>query len=471
MNAPPAASPPAEPGAGGAARAGGRRGPAPGRRLTEALRNLLPGTGLKRWGLLAMGAVLVGALGGRAWAAGRDGWALAAVAAGAGMAAIAVRRAVGTVAGTLAPHPTRPLLDVLRERRIRERGPRTVAVGGGTGLSTLLRGMKFHSDHLTAVVTVADDGGSSGRLREEMGILPPGDVRNTLVAMADTEPLLERLFQYRFTRGEGLSGHTFGNLFIAAMSEITGDFQEAIRQFSRVLAVRGQVLPSTLASVQLRAEFADGSTVTGESAIPRQRKPIRRIALVPPDVPAVPEALDAILEADIVVLGPGSLYTSLIPNLLVRDLAAALRATPALRVYVCNVMTQPGETDDYRASDHVRALLDHGGGPGFVDCVLVNTAQVPEGLLRRYMAEGARPVEADVERLTGMGLVVVSGPLVSHTHVVRHDSVRLAEAVAALAALGRDLAPPGSHLTLDEVLARAQHPRRPAGRRRVAVAL
>ena len=471
MIGPPAAPPSPGPEAGGGARAGGRRWPTQGRRLAEVVRQLLPGTGLKRWGLLAVGAVLVGALGGRLWAVGHADWGLGAVAVGAVIAALAVRRAAVTVAGTLARDPTRPLLDVMRERRSRERGPRTVAVGGGTGLSTLLRGMKFHSDHLTAVVTVADDGGSSGRLREEMGILPPGDVRNTLVAMADTEPLLERLFQYRFTRGEGLTGHTFGNLFIAAMSEITGDFQEAIRQFSRVLAVRGQVLPSTLHSVQLRAEFADGSTVTGESAIPRQGKPIRRITLVPPDVPAVPEALDAILQADIVVLGPGSLYTSVIPNLLVRDVAAALRETEALRVYVCNVMTQPGETDGYRASDHVRALLEHGGGPGLVDCVLVNTAQVPEGLLRRYMAEGARPVEADVESLMAMGLVVVSGPLVSHTHVVRHDSVRLAEAVAALAALGRELAPPGSHLTLDEVLARAQHLRRPASRRRGAVAL
>ncbi|HEY8498392.1 MAG TPA: YvcK family protein [Limnochordales bacterium] len=442
-----------------------------GRQLPALVRSLLPGTGLKRWGLLALAGVMAGAVGGGLWAQGYASWGLGAVGAGLAASVVAVRRAVAAVAGTLAPHPTRPLLDVMRERRIRERGPRAVALGGGTGLSTLLRGMKFHSDHLTAVVTVADDGGSSGRLREEMGILPPGDVRNTLVAMADTEPLLERLFQYRFTRGEGLSGHTFGNLFIAAMSEITGDFQEAIRQFSRVLAVRGQVLPSTLQSVQLRAEFADGTSVTGESAIPRQRKPIRRIALVPPDARAVPEALEAILSADIVVLGPGSLYTSVIPNLLVQDVAAAVRATPALRVYVCNVMTQPGETDGYAASDHVRALLEHGGGPGLIDCVLVNTAQVPEALLQRYMAEGARPVEADIEKLLAMGLVVVSGPLVSLTHVVRHDAVRLAEAVTALAALGRDLGPPGTHLSLDQVLARAQHPRRSPARRRHGAAL
>lgn len=440
--------------------------PALGGRWRAVLRGLLPGTGLKRWGLLAALGVLAGAAGGGLWALGHVSWGLAALAAGVLLAVSAVRRSVVAVAGTLVPHPTRPLMDMMRERRIRERGPRAVALGGGTGLSTLLRGLKFHSDHLTAIVTVADDGGSSGRLRQEMGILPPGDVRNTLVAMADTEPLLERLFQYRFTRGQGLSGHTFGNLFIAAMSEITGDFQEAIRQFSRVLAVRGQVLPSTLQPVQLKAEFADGTWVTGESAIPKARKRIRRIMLVPPDVEAVPEAVEAILSADIVVLGPGSLYTSVIPNLLVKQLADAVRATQALRVYVCNVMTQPGETDGYMASDHVRALLEHGGGPGLIDCVLVNTAEVPPALLERYLAEGARPVEADIPALQAMGLVVVSGPLVSLTHVVRHDSVRLSEAVAALAALGREIGPPAAHLSLQQVMVRAQHRQRNRNNRR-----
>ncbi|MEW6048234.1 MAG: YvcK family protein [Bacillota bacterium] len=433
------------------------------------LRGLLPGTGLKRWGAAAAAGVVAGLAGGVLWSQGFGLWGVACLAAGIALSLTAVRRSVMAVAGTLAPEHSRSLMDVMRERRARERGRRAVALGGGTGLSTLLRGLKFHSDHLTAIVTVADDGGSSGRLRQEMGILPPGDIRNTLVAMADTEPLLERLFQHRFTRGEGLSGHTFGNLFIAAMSDITGDFQEAIRQFSRVLAVRGQVLPSTLQAVQLKAEFADGTHVTGESAIPKARKPIRRVSLLPAPVRAVPEALEAIESADIVVLGPGSLYTSVIPNLLVRDLAEAVRRTPALRVYVCNVMTQPGETDGYRASDHVRALLDHGGGPGLIDCVLVNTEQVPESLLQRYLAEGAHPVQADIPALQAMGLVVVSGPVISLTHVVRHDPVRLAEAVAALAVLGRQVGEPGAHLQLDEVTARAQARNRSGRRRHVGL--
>lgn len=429
---------------------------------------MLPGTGLKRWALVgALGAV-VGAAGGDLAGNGAGGWGGLLIACGAGMAVLAIRAAVMAVAGTLAPERSRVLPDVLRDRRGRERGPHAVALGGGTGLSTLLRGLKSHSDHLTAIVTVADDGGSSGRLRQEMGILPPGDVRNTLVAMADTEPLLERLFQYRFTRGEGLSGHSFGNLFIAAMTEITGDFQEAIRQFSRVLAVRGQVLPSTLQTVQLRAVFEDGTSVLGESEIPKVRRRIRSVSLVPAGVRAVPEARESIEAADIVVLGPGSLYTSVVPNILVRDLAEALRRTRALRVYVCNVMTQPGETDGYRASDHVRAIVQHSGEPLLVDCVLVNTQHVPAALLERYRAEGACPVEADVAELQRMGLVVVTGPLISLSHVVRHDPVRLAEAVAYLAMLGRDVAPPGSHVSLEEVVARAQQRTR-AGLRRHAL--
>ncbi|MBE3598698.1 MAG: YvcK family protein [Limnochordaceae bacterium] len=406
--------------------------------------------------------------GGAAYGRGVGGEAgLLAVLGGAVVALVALRETVMAVAGTLAPERTRFLADVMRQRRERERGPRAVVLGGGTGLATLLRGLKLYSDRLTAVVTVADDGGSSGRLRQEMGILPPGDIRNTLVAMADTEPLLERLFQYRFTRGEGLSGHSFGNLFIAAMSDITGDFQEAIRQFSRVLAVRGQVLPSTLQAVRLRAVYSDGSSVVGESEIPKARRPIRRVYLVPPNVNAVPEAIEAIEAADIVVLGPGSLYTSVIPNLLVEDVAAALRRTSALRLYVCNVMTQPGETDGYRASDHVRAILQHVPGPRVIDCVLVNTGEVPAHLLERYLAEGARPVEADVAEMQGMGLVVVSGPLISLTQVVRHDPVRLAEAVAALAGLGRQVGQPGEHLTVEEVLARGQQRGRTGLRRHV----
>ncbi|HEY8486771.1 MAG TPA: uridine diphosphate-N-acetylglucosamine-binding protein YvcK, partial [Limnochordales bacterium] len=237
-------------------------------------------------------------------------------------------------------------------------------------------------------------------------------------------------------------------------------------QFSRVLAVRGQVLPSTLATVQLEAEFEDGSRVVGESAIPQVRKPIRSLHLVPRVVRAVPEAVEALQSADVVVLGPGSLYTSVIPNLLVPELAAALRTTQALRLYVCNVMTQPGETDGYSASDHLKALLRH-AGPGVVDCVLVNDGRVPPELLARYRQEGAMPVEPDVPELLAMGVVVISGPLLAAGQVVRHDSARLAQVVAALAVLGRSFAPAGTHLPLGRVLAMAQRRGR-AGRSRSA---
>ena len=429
---------------------------------------LSPGTGLKRWGAVAVLGVLAGVVAGQLVQARQVGWALVASLAGVSLAVTAVRRVALAVATALAPGERRPLPDVMRQRRERGRGPRVVAIGGGTGLSVLLRGLKEHSHRLTAIVTVADDGGSSGRLRQEMGILPPGDIRNTLVAMADTEPLLERLFQYRFTRGEGLTGHSFGNLFIAAMSDITGDFQEAIRQFSRVLAVKGQVLPSTLTAVQLEAEFEDGSRILGESAIAAARKPIRTLRLVPPDARAVPEALEMLESADIVVLGPGSLYTSVIPNLLVQDLAEALRRTAALRVYICNVMTQPGETDGYTALDHLQAILRH-AGPGLLDCVVVHRGGLPASLLARYEQEGAHPVHADLAGLAAAGVVVVSGPLVAPGPVARHDPARLAEVVVALAVLGRGFAPPGAHLSVEGVLAMAQH-RGLAGRLRGAVA-
>ena len=251
------------------------------------------------------------------------------------------------------------LVDALVSLRQRQRGPKIVTIGGGTGLSTMLRGLKHHTTNITAIVTVADDGGSSGRLRRELGILPPGDFRNCIVALADAEPLMARLFQYRFGQGSGLDGHSFGNLFIVAMSGITGNFDEAIREASRVLAVRGQIMPSTLENVTLCAELTDAAHVRGESKISETTEPIRRVYLQPERPAAYPDAVRAIIDADVVVIGPGSLYTSILPNLLVDGIAKALAGTDALKVYVCNVATQPGETDGFRVSDHVTALLRH----------------------------------------------------------------------------------------------------------------
>ncbi|NLN16041.1 MAG: YvcK family protein [Firmicutes bacterium] len=339
-----------------------------------------------------------------------------------------IRQTINSLISVLMPRPTPSLVDLVYSKRQLGRGPKIVAFGGGTGLSTLLRGLKEFSGNLTAVVTVADDGGSSGRLRSQLGIPAPGDIRNTLVALADTEPLMEKLFQYRFAEGEELKGHSFGNLFIAAMTAVLGDFQEAVRQSSRVLFIRGQVLPSTLASVVLRASYNDGSTVTGESKIPSPGKRIERLYLDPPSPPAVKETLDAIAEADIIVLGPGSLYTSVLPNLLVAGVVDALRASTAVRIYVCNVMTQPGETDGYTAADHLQAVLDH-AGEKIVDYVLVNSQRAPARLIKRYREEGAHQVQIDGHRLQSMGVQVVKRALMEESDLARHDPQKLAQAV------------------------------------------
>lgn len=311
-------------------------------------------------------------------------------------------------------------------------GLRVVALGGGTGLPVVLRALKGRVGAITAIVTVTDDGGSSGRLRGEMGILPPGDIRNCLVALAETEPLMERLFQYRFNRGS-LRGHAFGNLFIGALSDLLGDFEAAVEAASRVLRVHGRVLPSTLENVQLRALLADGREIRGETAIGRAGVPIRRIDLDPRGCRPVPAALEALAAADLVVLGPGSLYTSVLPNLLVEGIAAAIRAAPAVKVYIANIMTQPGETRGYTASDHLRAIHDHAGA-GLVDRVLVNSGAIGAGRLGRYRAGGAEPVAADVAALEALGVRVHARDLVSRDPLVRHDPAALAEALLEIAA-------------------------------------
>jgi uncharacterized cofD-like protein len=257
------------------------------------------------------------------------------------------------------PSTSQSLIDRIYEYRVRQGGPRIVCIGGGTGMPTVLRGLKHHSANITAIVTVGDDGGSSGRLRREHGILPPGDFRNNIVALAEVEPLMSRLFQYRFGEGTALGGHSFGNLFVLAMTGITGSFEHALRETTRVLAVQGSILPSTLEDVQICAEFDDGTDVCGESRIPEIGKPVKRLYIKPEHPAAQPEAVSAILEADLIVLGPGSLYTSVVPNLLVEGIAKALIQSDGLKAYVCNVATQPGETDGYNVEGHVEALVRH----------------------------------------------------------------------------------------------------------------
>lgn len=331
----------------------------------------------------------------------------------------------------LAPNreSTESLVNTIYNQRFLRRGPRIVAIGGGTGLSTLLRGLKEYTGNLTAIVTVADDGGSSGVLRRELGVLPPGDVRNCIAALADAEPLVTRLFQYRFGDGSGLAGHSFGNLFIVAMSGVVGNFEDAIRQTSRVLAVRGQIIPSTLENVILHASTTDGRVIVGESNIThdvsRQSSDarIQEVYLQPQNPPAHPEAVRAILEADLIILGPGSLYTSVLPNLLVQGVRRSLIASSAAKIYVCNVATQHGETDGFSVRDHIKAIEDH-MGRGFIHYVLANDNVSPTPIPK---AEQSQPVEVDDDINNGIRLV--QADVISEENRYHHDSAKLAAAV------------------------------------------
>lgn len=304
--------------------------------------------------------------------------------------------------------------------------PKIVAIGGGTGLGSVLRGLKSQHCDISAIVTVADDGGSSGRLRKEMGILPPGDIRNCLLALAEAEPDMTSLFNHRFEKGE-LAGHNFGNLFLAAVTEMTGDFQLAVRTMSKVLAVNGKVLPATLCDVTLSAEMEDGTMVEGEFAIPQVRKRIARLHLQPEDPPALDEAVKEIAEADGIIIGPGSLYTSVIPNLLVPGIRAAIAESGAPKMYICNIMTQPGETDGYSALDHVLAIEEHAGR--LFTHVLVNTATAPKDIAAKYAAEGKFQVLVDSNALYDRGYVPVTGAYLTKGDLARHDSVNLSQSI------------------------------------------
>jgi uncharacterized cofD-like protein len=323
------------------------------------------------------------------------------------------------------------LVELVFQRRHLERGPKIVAIGGGTGLSTLLQGLKHYTTNITAIVTVADDGGSSGRLREEFGMIPPGDIRNCLVALADTQPLMQQLFQYRFAENSALQGHNFGNLFITAMTKITGDFERAIQASSKVLAIRGRVVPSTNTRVRLVAEHEDGSVTTGESKISIAEAPIRRVYLDPMRCEPTAEALEAIQQANAIVFGPGSLYTSILPNLLVAQMVDAILQSKAAKIYVCNVMTQSRETAGYKASDHVKALVAH-TNPGVIQLCIVNMKAVPPDLLERYRQEDAYPVEADIDQIRQMGYQVVADDVVSLENYVRHDPEKVAKLIIQL---------------------------------------
>jgi len=311
------------------------------------------------------------------------------------------------------------------------RKPRIAVIGGGTGLSVMLRGLKQKPLDITAIVTVADDGGSSGILREELQIPPPGDIRNVLSALADTEPLMYEVLKYRFPNGTGLAGHSLGNLILAAMTDITGDFVTGVKELSRIFAVRGRVLPAANQAIVLKAEMEDGSIVIGESTIPKSGLAIRKVFLEPADVEALPEAVEALQEADAILIGPGSLYTSIIPNLIVPKLAEAIVRSDAVKIFVCNVMTQPGETDDYTVSDHLAAVHAHIGHHLF-DYVIVNDGEIPPQVESLYAEQGAKAVHLDLDEVTRRGYKVIADTLVLFRTYLRHDAAKLSDHIYRL---------------------------------------
>jgi len=329
------------------------------------------------------------------------------------------------------------LSNLMFEKRIAIKGPKIVAIGGGTGLSTMLRGLKIYSSNITAVVTVADDGGGSGILRNDLGMIPPGDIRNCILALADTEPIMEKLLQYRFEEGM-LKGQSFGNLFLAAMNGISASFEEAVRKMSQVLAVVGRVLPVTLENVKLCAELEDGFNICGESSIGNHHNfhsgRIKRVYLEPGRVKPLNEVLEAISEADIIVLGPGSLYTSIIPNLIVDGIAECLKNSKAEKIYVCNIMTQPRETDGYRVSDHIKAIEEH-TYKGIIGYCIANTANIPDSYLEKYAMDGATMVGIDEDVINSMGVSLIKGNFATiRNNLVRHDDQKLADVIIDLVA-------------------------------------
>ncbi|MCX5711666.1 MAG: YvcK family protein [Candidatus Omnitrophica bacterium] len=397
---------------------------------------LYPGMGVKRWIIYAgFGVILI--VVGSSFLRTEEYIVtqlldVIAVISGIIILILGIKRLMRSLIAAFVPVPKdAQLMDLLYQRKQLSRGPRVVTIGGGTGLSVLLSGLKEHTSNITAVVTVADDGGSSGRLRQQFDMLPPGDIRNCLVALADASSLMRDLFQFRFKDNSELNGHSFGNLFITVMTQLTGDFDQAIKETSKVLALRGQVIPSTLSNVRLVAQHKNGQITEGEYNIPRVRLPIEKVSLKPSDPRATPEALKAIEEAQIIILGPGSLYTSILPNLLIKDIANAVIASSAVKVYVCNVMTQPGETDGYSASEHIKALIAH-TNQHILDYCIMHSGHISSEALKRYEKENAHLVVGDKKVVEKMGYHVVENNAVTAGDTIRHDPEKLAKIILGI---------------------------------------
>lgn len=406
--------------------------------IFKKLKWFYPGIRIKRWillGILGIGIVIFGAtrfisdtfLGLKVLDALIICLGIAIIVAG-------VRSMVQSFLNIFLPYSGEDLVDIIYKKRYLERGPRIVAIGGGHGLSTLLMGLKEYTANLIAIVTVADSGGSTGRLREEFDVLAPGDIRNCIVSLADAPSLMGELFQFRFGEDSELKGHNFGNLFITAMTQLTGDFKKAVEESSKVLAIRGKVLPSTLNKVNLVAKYEDGSEVEGEAKISEKEVSIEKVYLKPTpselskDIKPTLEVIEAIKNAQIIVIGPGSLYTSILPNLVIKEITEAIANSSALKIYICNVMTQHGETDNYTASDHLRALIKH-THPRIVDYCIVNSKIPGEEILSRYRQEKAFPTIANSLEIRRMGYKVIEGNVIHTTDFVRHDPQKLARII------------------------------------------
>jgi len=395
---------------------------------------LYPGIGIKRWIVLsAFGIFLV--IAGSISLRAEEYWFVQlldaiVVVSGIIILILGIKRMIHSFITAVIPSSKgTELVDILYQKKQLGRGPKIVTVGGGTGLSVLLSGLKEYTSNITAIVTVADDGGSSGRLRQQFDILPPGDIRNCLVALADASTLMRDLFQFRFDQSSELSGHNFGNLFITVMTRLTGDFEKAIKETSKVLALRGQVIPSTLNNVALVAQHKDGTVTEGEDKIPKARLPIDKVYLKAQEASvATPEAVKAIEEAQIIILGPGSLYTSIIPNLLIKEITDTIVASSAIKIYVCNAMTQPGETDGYSASDHIKALIRH-SHPRILDYCIINTGEISRDILKRYVQDDSYAVVNDTKKIESMGYRIIEHDIIIAKDVVRHDPLKLAKVI------------------------------------------
>ena len=429
-------------------------------RLLRILSWLLPGLVIKRWMITSGIGVITSLLGIAIWTNLRPLYWLIEIFFGVmntitriipvsllgptvllvGILLIGVgqNRSINSIQKALVPQKDTFLVDALRVKSKLSKGPNIVAIGGGTGLSTLLKGLKNYSSNISAIVTVTDDGGSSGVLRKQLGVQPPGDIRNCLAALSNEEPMLTRLFQYRFSRGDGLEGHTFGNLFLSALTTITGSLERAVQASSKVLSVQGQVIPATGIDVMLWAELVSGEKIFGESLISKSMQPINRLGGIPENPPALPAALEAIREADLIVLGPGSLFTSLLPNLLVPEIVEALLKNKSPKIYISNLMTQPGETDGLDVFQHIksieRQLFNFGVNTRIFNSILSQGEFERSSLIDYYRSRGAEPVICNKGRLISDGYDVLQAPLYSKkiTPTLRHDSRRLARAVIAM---------------------------------------